>query len=280
MASGDRQIPGWPLLTIRLTPDGGASVDEAAVVVPPGIEARAAALSRAAETAVRIGRPVRTRLIEPDGTEWLIAVHPDAGSTVLQAPPAARSRKRRSRTKAEARPAAAPRAQRQPAAGSQVHRPPDAAPQIEQPPESPQPSAPVQAPVSTARPRSSAQERMAAAVERGEWAEALVPCEECLREAPEDDIDRLRGIQAGLTARSGDAETAYLLFRALAQERADRYGPDDPQARTAADAAQEQWAALPAKDAADLLELRSRVPGPGGEGLTRARKLVVRSRLC
>ncbi|MBT2418024.1 hypothetical protein J7F01_08805 [Streptomyces sp. ISL-22] len=273
-ASGDQQIPGWPLLTIRLTPDGGASVDDVALAVPPGSEPRAAALTRAAETAIRVGRPVRARLTEADGSEWLIAVHPDADSTVLQAPAAGGRKGRKVRTKTQARAAAAPQAPPRPAAVPLIPQQPAA-----QPPHWQQQFTPLQELLSADRSGSSVRERMTAAAERRDWAEALALCEQCLREAPDHEVDRLRTVQAGLTARSGDVETAYVLFRALAQERAERHGPDDPQAVAAADAAQEQWAALPAGDAADLLDLRTRVPGPGSEGLTRARKLVVRSRL-
>ncbi|MCZ7458211.1 hypothetical protein [Streptomyces sp. WMMC940] len=265
-APDEQQIPGWPLLDIRLTPDGGAAVDGTAVAVSPGTDARTAALLHAAETAARVGRPVRARLTEQDGAEGLIAVHSDAGSTVLEDPTTTARKGRKRRTKPPAQQTAVPEAQQR------------VAPQAV-PPSLQRPSAPPSKTPTPVRPEDTAQERLRAAVERQDWAEALALCEQGLREAPGEEVDRLRGVQAGLTARSGDTETAYLLFKALAQDRADRHGPDDSQAVVAAEAAQQQWAVLPAGDAADLLELRSRVPGPGGEGLTRARKLVVRSRL-
>ncbi|MFI2373175.1 hypothetical protein [Streptomyces sp. NPDC018833] len=278
-ASGDQQIPGWPLLDIRLTADGGASVDGTVVTVPAGMEPRAAALSRAAETAARVGRPVRARLTEAEGAQWLLAVHPDGDSTVLQAPAATARKGRKRRPKAQPREAVPPQAPQPPAQPTvpvQHQEPP--APQAV-PSQAQQPFSPLQELLPVEHSAPAELESLAAAVERQDWPEALALCERRLREASGEDVDRLRGMQARLTVASGDVETAYLLFRSLAQDRADRHGPDDLQAVAAADAAQEQWTVLPAGDAADLLALRSRIPGPGGEGLTRARKQVVRSRL-
>lgn len=299
--SGDQQVPGWPLLDIRLTPDGGASVDGVAVVVPAGSEARGAALMRAAETAVRVGRPIRAQLIDLEGAEWLLAVHPDGSDTVLKAPATKNRKGRKGRKKPPApavAPSAVPHVMPQPAVAPPSTQPPPqpVAPALVQPvprpaaPASPPPAqpaaphvenpmTPLQQLLPVQQPAMAGQDALAIAIEQQDWSGALVLCEQRLGEASGDALDELREVQARLAALSGDAAGAYRHFRSLAQDRADRYGPDDAQAVTAADAAQEVWLASSAGDPADLLALRSRVPGLGGAGLARARMQILRSRI-
>lgn len=70
-------IPVWPTLSIELHADGRVRVDGERVDVPPGADARTAAIQVVGGTAALIGRPVRAEAREADGTVWPLVVTPD-----------------------------------------------------------------------------------------------------------------------------------------------------------------------------------------------------------
>ncbi|MGC4947960.1 hypothetical protein ACLQ2N_17415 [Streptomyces sp. DT224] len=256
-----RQIPGWPLVDVLLAPEGTAAVNGAAVPVPAGQDPRAAALTRAAETAARLGRPVRTRLTDADGAEWLLAVSPDGTEAVLTAPQQRpRSRKEKRRAKA------GPRAARgTPRATGTATAPPTAV----------TPTAPPTV-VTPATGPADIRSRITAAVDALNWPEALRLCAELVHAATPVTADSALEIQARITGLSGDRETAYARFRDLADLRLAALGPTHPDTAAAAEAAQGQWAGLAPDRAArlgdDIFALRTRVPGPDGQAAGRARR--------
>ncbi|MFG2405354.1 hypothetical protein ACGFR8_13650 [Streptomyces brevispora] len=244
-----QQVPGWPLVEVLLTPEGAAAVNGSPVPVPEGGSARAAALARAAGTAARIGRPVRTRLTDAEGAEWLIAVSPDGTEALLAAPEQkARSRKDRRRTAPQPRPD-----------GSEAHTPGAA---------TAEPAVP--------GPSTDTRSRLTAAVEAQDWPEALKLCAELVRAATPVEADAAFEIQARVTGLSGNSAAAYALLHTLAGRRLAAHGPSHPDTVAAAEAAQEQWARMGPEQAAHLSDevfaLRARIPGPDGRGATRARR--------
>lgn len=84
------------------------TVDGAAVPVAEGEDDREVAVARAALVAVKLGRPVRARLTEPDGAVWILAVDADCEETVLEEPAqlSRRERRKRERERERARVAA------------------------------------------------------------------------------------------------------------------------------------------------------------------------------
>ncbi|WP_329615725.1 hypothetical protein OG244_23780 [Streptomyces brevispora] len=244
-----RQIPGWPLVEVLLTPEGAATVNGSPVPVPAGGSARAAALAHAAGTAARIGRAVRTRLTDAEGAEWLIALSPDGTEAVITAPERnARSRKDKRRTAPRPRPdGSKPRT-----TGTATAEP--VAPE----------------------PPTDTRSRLTASVGAQDWPEALRLGAELVRTAPPMETDAAFEIQARITGLSGDSTAAYALFHTLADLRLAAHGPSHPDTVTAAESAQEQWARLDPEQAArlgdEVFALRARIPGPDGQGVARARR--------
>lgn len=257
-----QQIPGWPLLDILLAPDGSVTVGGSPVPVPEGENARTAALARAAGTAARIGRPVRTRLTDADGAEWLLALHPDGTDTVLS-PPEQKPKSRRGGWK------------RPSAAGSE----PSA--------EKPAVTEPVAPEPASSEPTSSepvgTKSRLTQAVAAQDWPAALTLCAALAREAPPAEADEAREIQARVTRLSGDHEATYARFHALTDLRSATHGPSHPDTVAAAEAAQAQWARLSPDDAvrlsSEVLALRERVPGPDGRGVVGVRHHLLMLRI-
>ncbi|MGZ2358308.1 hypothetical protein LRE75_16660 [Streptomyces sp. 372A] len=267
-----RQIPGWPLVDVLLTPEGTAAVNGAPVPVPAGQDPRAAALTRAAETAVRLGRPVRTRLTDAEGAEWLLAVSPDGTEAVLTAPQQ-KPRSRKEKRRAKAGPQAARGA---PRATGTAPAPPTAVPPTAVPPTAVPPTAVAPTAVPPATGPADVRSRITTAVDALDWPEALRLCAELVHSAAPLEADSALEIQARITGLSGDRETAYARFRDLADLRLAALGPTHPDTSAAAEAAQEQWAGLAPDRAArlgdDIFALRTRVPGPDGRGAGRARR--------
>ncbi|MEU8138235.1 tetratricopeptide repeat protein [Streptodolium elevatio] len=83
-------------------------------------------------------------------------------------------------------------------------------------------------------------------------------------------------VRAHLTASAGLFATAARQYTTLAHRLAEAGDPDDPAARSAADAAQALWLRLGRTEAArnlgpGIIDLRRRVPGPDGTALLAAR---------
>ncbi|NUP30416.1 MAG: hypothetical protein HOU01_01700 [Streptomycetaceae bacterium] len=101
-------VPGWPVVTIEITPDGLLVVDDDALDVPPGADPRRVGTEAAARTAATLGRPVRVKAVEEDGTIFPLIVSPDGevteGGPALP-PPQNRRKLIRRRPSAEAEPA-------------------------------------------------------------------------------------------------------------------------------------------------------------------------------
>ncbi|MCG7524560.1 hypothetical protein MHW47_08940 [Streptomyces sp. OfavH-34-F] len=243
-----RNVPGWPLVEILLTPEGAATVNGSPVPVSQGGDPRATALAQAAGTAARLGRPVRTRLTDTDGDEWLIALAADGTESVLTAP-AQKPGSRRSRRRAVASKRTAEREPGGPAAGA------------------PRPAPPGPADI---------ENRLGDAVGSQNWAEALRICEELVRAAAPADTDRALEAQARITGLACDHAAAYARFRDLADRRLASLGPAHPDTVSAAEAAQEQWARLGPEQAGllsgEVFALRTRIPGPDGRGAAHARR--------
>ncbi|MGW0660560.1 hypothetical protein [Streptodolium elevatio] len=87
-------VPDWPVVTIRMSPDGRAEVDGQPVVHGPGEDARDAAMSRAAHAAQGLGRPVRVDAREADGTLFPLIVDPTGAVTEAGPPVPAASERR------------------------------------------------------------------------------------------------------------------------------------------------------------------------------------------
>lgn len=78
-------VPDWPVVAIRMSPDGRAEVDGQVVVSGPGEQPREAAMSRAFQIAEGLGRPVRVEAREADGTVYPLIV--DASGELVEAGP-------------------------------------------------------------------------------------------------------------------------------------------------------------------------------------------------
>jgi hypothetical protein len=81
-------VPAWPLVTIVLTEEGKAFVNDTPVSQRDGVDPRAAAVAAAAEHIAQLGlaRPVRANATEPDGTIWPLLIHPDGTATAAGEP--------------------------------------------------------------------------------------------------------------------------------------------------------------------------------------------------
>lgn len=77
----DAVLPAWPIVRIELFEDGTVRVDGEEVAVAAGDSPRQAALTKAAETARLLRRPVRAEAVEPDGTIFPLIVAVDATVT-------------------------------------------------------------------------------------------------------------------------------------------------------------------------------------------------------
>jgi len=88
MASPDPTVPSWPIAEATVRADGTASLTihgaerPVAAADPAAARAELVRLVRA-ELADELGRPVRLRTTDPDGTEGLLAVAPDGTVTEL-----------------------------------------------------------------------------------------------------------------------------------------------------------------------------------------------------
>lgn len=111
-------VPDWPVVVIRMSPDGRAEVDGQPVVPGPAEDARDAAMSRAMYAAQGLGRPVRVDAHESDGTLFPLIVDPSGAVTEAgpPVPPASERRGllRRRRTTAAAEPPRPPAAYTEP----------------------------------------------------------------------------------------------------------------------------------------------------------------------
>ncbi|OIV39146.1 hypothetical protein BIV57_02110 [Mangrovactinospora gilvigrisea] len=79
-------VPQTPIITIVLSAEGFAIVDEVPVFPMPGQNPRAVALGEARNTAAKLGRPVRVNAQEPDGSTWPLVVDGDGTVTALDEP--------------------------------------------------------------------------------------------------------------------------------------------------------------------------------------------------
>ncbi|MEE1782685.1 hypothetical protein PUR71_07080 [Streptomyces sp. SP17BM10] len=276
----DLQVPGWPLVTIMLSADGTAQVDGNPVAVPPGEEARPAAFAHAVATAARIGRPVRVKLTDADGAEWVLAAHPDGSETTLEKPS---SRRRGAKQKQQPpKPPKQPRPLKEPRAKSAPKRPTT--------PPTPAKSSTrledlltvvesqTQLPAAPAATLAS-ENTLEAAIDAGDWttvAAQLGPLKADPRQA-----DRVAELEAQLAAARGDIAASAVQYTALALARSQTVGPDHPSTHHAADRAHDLWhriadpqQALQAGRA--LLNLRQIVPPSDPASLVQLRLRVAR----
>ncbi|MGW7002842.1 hypothetical protein ACWGCW_08435 [Streptomyces sp. NPDC054933] len=81
-------VPAWPLLTITLTAEGTALVNDSPVQHPPEVDPRTAAVAAAAGHIGQLGlaRPVRANATDPDGTVWPLIIHPNGTATAAGDP--------------------------------------------------------------------------------------------------------------------------------------------------------------------------------------------------
>lgn len=70
-------VPGWPVVTVEISGDGRLLVDGNALDVPPGSDPRRIGTEAAAGVAATLGRPVRVKAVEEDGTIFPLIVSPD-----------------------------------------------------------------------------------------------------------------------------------------------------------------------------------------------------------
>ncbi|MFD8756050.1 hypothetical protein ACFV0O_34500 [Kitasatospora sp. NPDC059577] len=275
----DLQVPGWPLVTIVLGADGDARVDGNPVPVPPGEEARPAAFAHAVATAARLGRPVRVKLTDTDGADWILAAHPDGAESTLEKP--ASSRRRGARPKKAPKPpkpAKEPRAKDAPptratppgpAGADRLEEPPAAGPQARPP------AAATPAPAVPPTPESA----LMAAVEAGDWITAAAQLKQ-LKADPRQ-VDRVAEAEAQLAAVRGDLATATVQYTALALARTQSVGVDHPSTHRAADHAQDLWGRITDPRQAlqtgrALLQLRQIVPPADPASLVRLRLRLAR----
>ncbi|MFJ8628529.1 hypothetical protein ACIRD3_37600 [Kitasatospora sp. NPDC093550] len=261
----DLQVPGWPLVTIVLSADGGAHVDGKPVTVPPGEQARPAAFAHAVATAARVGRPVRVKLTDTDGGDWILAAHPDGAETTLEKPP---SRRRGGRQKKAPKPPKPPKPGKAPQAADATPPPaPQGPAQAGRDADAPTTVGP-QARTNALTPPVPASEpapanALTAAVEAGDWITAAAQLK--LLKADPRQADRVAEAEAQLAAVRGDLVAATVQYTALALARTQSVGTDHPSTHHAADRAQDLWGritdpgqALQAGRA--LLQLRRIVP--------------------
>jgi hypothetical protein len=74
------------MVSIQLSGDGQPLVDGTTVPVPTGVDPHQAALAAVARHAAALGRPVRARATDPDGTCWPLIIHPDGTPVAVGEP--------------------------------------------------------------------------------------------------------------------------------------------------------------------------------------------------
>ncbi|MFF7995066.1 hypothetical protein ACFZDG_35515 [Kitasatospora xanthocidica] len=253
MTTSDLQVPGWPLAVIELGSES-TKVNGDPVEVSPGEDARATAFAHAVTQAARIGRPIRVKVIESDGTERVLAAHPDGAETVLQEPKAQRGKKGKAPkpTKASKTAPKVPKTQG-PASGTN----------------------PTEAVAPTAGgPHADLKPALAA----GDWLAAATALKS-LKGAGQD--NRVAELESQLAGLRGDDASAAKQYAALALARHGSLGPDHPETVRAADLAQEAWGRVTDPDEAKrigtaLLALRDLVPGPGARAGAQVRAGLAR----
>ncbi|MYS87385.1 hypothetical protein [Embleya scabrispora] len=107
--SDNAAVPAWPVVLIALSADRTVEIDGRPVPVDPGRDPREVALAVATDTARSLGRAVRVRAVEPDGTTFPLIVDPQGnvvqGGEPVPAKPSRRGRGlRRGRSDASPRP--------------------------------------------------------------------------------------------------------------------------------------------------------------------------------
>ncbi|MQS16444.1 hypothetical protein F7Q99_30680 [Streptomyces kaniharaensis] len=277
----DLQVPGWPLVTIVLSADGSAQVDGNPVAVPPGEEARSAAFAHAVATAARIGRPVRVKLTDTDGAEWVLAAHPDGGETTLEKPSSSRRRgaKQKQQTPKppkQPKPPKEPRAKIAPKRQTTPPTPAQSSSRLEDlltvvESQAQPPAAPAAA--------LASENTLEAAIDAGDWttvAAQLKPLKADPRQA-----DRVAELEAQLAAVRGDIAASAVQYTALALARSQTVGPDHPSTHHAADRANDLWHRIADPQQAlqtgrALLNLRQIVPPSDPTSLVQLRLRLAR----
>ncbi|GAB2717984.1 hypothetical protein [Kitasatospora kifunensis] len=255
------QVPGWPLLEIVLTDEGGATVDGNPVTAAAGQDPRTAALAKAAEKAQRVGRPVRVHLTDLEGLKHVLAVAPNGDETVLEPPKGDRRKKSKKNKKAEQTP---PRAA---APGRRARDEVKLDDLLAVQPGGPAPEAELPVPDPVAPPVG---DPFAAALEANDWSAAVGHLAK-LRDAGAP-ADRISELEAQMSVVRRDNVAATVQYTALALARLGSHGPEHPDTQRAADHAQQAWLRITGTGQAEravqagkaLLALRELVPGESG----------------
>ncbi|WP_413102883.1 hypothetical protein [Streptomyces sp. Inha503] len=255
-------IPAWPVYDLTVHDDGRV-LSSGPLISTSGHSTRAAAVHTVADVAARLGRPVRARATEPDGTVWHLTISPDGevGEIPGDGPRAAVPRKRHAKRAAKAAatdPAAA--ASESSGAGSRARMGPGArTDSLSQVVES----------------LSQVTDHLEAG--RVDQATSLVAqLDEQAASAlgvSHPDALRIREVRARVTALAGDPVGGVRLYRDVAERW--YYQGDGEQAEAVAGRAEALWRqitdpeqALSAGDA--VIRMRNQIPGSAGDALTAA----------
>ncbi|MFJ3194680.1 hypothetical protein ACIPJQ_18895 [Streptomyces griseoviridis] len=241
-------VPAWPAYELTVHADG--KVEAAGPLVPSATHPhRHAAIGTVAEASARLGRPVRAKATEADGTVWHLVVAPDGSVGEL---PAGRS--------------AAPSRKR---AGKSSSRAARTAPQA--PPAATAP--PAEAEPAFADGLALVAEHLEAGrIEvAAELAARLDRCAADTLGVSHPDALRIREVLARISALLGDTAGGVRLFRDVAERW--HYRGAHADAESAASRAVALWLQITDLDTAlatgmSMVRMRNQIPGENGTALT------------
>ncbi|WP_367318310.1 hypothetical protein [Streptomyces sp. HUAS ZL42] len=245
------EVPAWPVYALAVHDDG--RVEASGPLVPMTRHpSRTSAIGTVAAAAARLGRPVRARATEPDGTVWHLAISPDGAVSELPGG----GQRARAPKRGDGRPPAHPaRAATAPA------RAPGAEPD------------PRTGPDAYAESLALVTEHLQAGrVDRAAELAALLDDQaaDTLGVSHPDALG-IREIRARVAVLAGDVVGGVRLFRDVAERW--HYRGDSERAEAAAARAETVWLQITDLDTAlsagiGVVRLRNQIPGEDGSALT------------
>ncbi|MFD7502283.1 hypothetical protein [Streptomyces sp. NPDC059850] len=264
-------VPAWPVYALTMSQDGRVAVS--GLSVPTSWHpTRAAAVGEVAGAAARLGRAVRARATEQDGTVWHLAIFPDGEVGELPGPaPGPKAGKKRH----DKRPANASATTDSPAVPVAPALPrPGPPPAGAAAPARRQPE-PEAGPATYTEILASVREH----VEAGRTGPAAELAARLDERAAQDfgvshpDALRIREVRAQFTALAGDTVAGVELYRDIAERW--HYQKADEQAEEAAVRAETLWLEMTDLEMAlatggSVIRMRNQIPGEEGRALIAA----------
>jgi hypothetical protein len=267
-----RDVPAWPVYTLTVGEDGRVSASGPSIAAS-WHPTRAAAVGQVAASAAQLGRPVRARATEPDGTEWHLVIFPDGEVAELHgAGPRAKAVRRRQ----DKRPLTVPADADPPAAPAPRGHGPRPAGAGRNGPPKPETEAETEAgPEAYAETLALIRKhveagRVGPAVELAAWLDDQAAHGLGLSHP---DALHIRELRAQVTALAGDTAAGVHLYRDVAERW--HYRRESEQAETVAARAETLWLQMTDPEKAlstgvAVIRMRNQIPGEGGRALMAA----------